>query len=263
MGLLILASDSLRVAFDRTLRYQSYWNEAERYEIDERDGRYTVRYTPWGAPRQAHVQLAEKMAAQVVRFVRGAVRGCVPEAVRFPHAPRAGNEEIARVLGREPSFGASSTEVVLASSVLDTRMPTADAVLFRVLDRRLAEQIRGVWPDSSIADHVRKAIADYLHREELSIDMVARVLVTSERTLQRRLTGEGTSFRDLVDEVRRSRALALLKEDASVAELAFLLGYAEETTFYRAFRRWTGSTPESWRSNDERATPQSVSRSPA
>jgi AraC-like DNA-binding protein len=262
VGLLILASDSLRVAFDRTLRYQKYWNEAERYEIVERDGRYTVRYMPWGPPRPAHVQLAEKTAAQVVRFVRGAVRGCVPEALRLPHGVRPGSEEIARILGREPSFGAAATEIVLASSVLDARLPTADAALFRVLDRSLAEQIRGVSRDSNVADRARKAIADYLHREELSIDMVARVIGTSERTLQRRLTRERTSFRDLVDEIRRSRALALLKEDASVAELAFMLGYAEETAFYRAFRRWTGSTPESWRSNDPRGTGTNVSPAP-
>src|SRR6185436_9097562 len=114
--------------------------------------------------------------------------------------PRPGSEEIGRVLGREPSFGAPATEVVIASSVLDAKLRTADAVLFRVLDRRLAEKIRAVTPDSGIADRARKAIADYLHHEELSIDVVAKVLGASERTLQRRLGEEGTSFRDLVDE---------------------------------------------------------------
>jgi hypothetical protein len=183
VGFLISASDSLRVAFDRTLRYQRFWNAAERYEIDEREGRYTVRYTCWGPPRPAHIQLAEKTVAQVVRFVRGVVRDCVPEALHLPHRIRPGSEEIARLLGREPSFGAAATEVVFASSVLDARLPTADAALFRVLDRRLAEQIRDVSPDSNMADRVRKAIADYLHREELSIDLVAKILNVSERTL--------------------------------------------------------------------------------
>jgi AraC-like DNA-binding protein len=188
------------------------------------------------------------MAAQVVAFVRFAVRDFVPEALRFPGQRRPGSEEIGRVLGREPWFGAAATEVVIASSVLDAKLRTADAVLFRVLDRRLAEKIRAVTPDSGIADRARKAIADYLHHEELSIDVVAKVLGTSERTLQRRLGEEGTSFRDLVDEVRRARAMALLEEGASFAELSFVLGYGEKTAFYRAFRRWTGTTPENWRS---------------
>ncbi len=90
MRLLILSSDTLRVAVDRSLRYQSYWNEAERYEIDERDGRYSIRYETVGTARPAHVQLAEKMAAQAVSAVRSVVRGCVPEARPLPARPARG-----------------------------------------------------------------------------------------------------------------------------------------------------------------------------
>ena len=248
MRLMILSSDTLRVAVDRALRYQSYWNDAEHYQLDERDGKLVVRYATCGPRRPAHVQLAEKTAAQAVRFVRVAVPGNVPDAVRFPHPRRAGAEELTRLLGVEPSFDFACTEIVFQSWVFDTKLPSADAVLFRVLDRHLAERVRDAKSGGSHADRARKAIADYLHREELTIDAVARVLGTSARTLQRRLSSEGTSFRDLVDEVRRSRAIALLDTGASVAELSLHLGYAEETTFYRAFRRWTGATPDSWRS---------------
>ena len=257
MRLLILSSDTLRVAADRSLRYQSYWNEAERYEIDERDGRYSIRYELWGPTRPAHVQLAEKTVAQAVSAVRSVVRAGVPEVVRFAHAPRAGGDELARVLGRDPSYGAPCTEVVFPSSVVDAKLPTADSVLFRVLDRQLAERILNVTPASSFADRVRKAIAEYLHREELSIDMVARLLAISERSLQRHLTSERTSFRELVDEVRRSRAIALLDAGATVPELSLLLGYSEDTTFYRAFRRWTGATPETWRARRHEDQPAS------
>ncbi len=85
--------------------------------------------------------------------------------------------------GASPRTGRPAPRWCSASSVLDTKLPTADAVLFRVLDRQLAERILNVTPASSFADRVRKAIADYLHREELSIDMVARVLAISERSL--------------------------------------------------------------------------------
>lgn len=256
MRLLILSSDTVRIAVDRALRYQSFWNEAERYEIEESEGHFSVRYGSWGPPRPAHVQLAEKMAAQSVRFVRAAVPECVPEAVRFPHARRPGSEEVARVLGREPSYGAPYTEISFRSPVIDAKLPTADTVLFQVLDRELALRIVEVTPASSFADRVRKAVADYLHREQLSIGTVARALATSERTLQRRLTEERTSFRDLVDEVRRSRALALLDAGASFPELAVHLGYPEEATLRRAFRRWTGASPETWRARQlaDRAT---------
>jgi AraC-like DNA-binding protein len=183
----------------------------------------------------------------VVRFVR-AVAPDVGLGVRFPHPRRPGSDEVARVLQCEPSYGSGTwTEVAFPSSVLDVKLPTADEILFSVLDRQLAERLRDLSALAPYSDRARKAIADYLHREELTIDAVARILGTSGRTLQRRLGDERTSFRELIDEVRTSRALALLDRGASVAELALLLGYAEESAFYRAFRRWTGATPESWR----------------
>ncbi len=110
------------------------------------------------------------------------------------------------MLGCEPQFGRDWTEVVLPATVLDARLPTADAVLFRVLDRQLAERVKEVTPESPFADRVCKVIVDYLHRERLSLAAVARIVGCSERTLQRRLTDAGTSFRGLVDEARRSRA---------------------------------------------------------
>ena len=87
MRLLLLSSDTVRVAVDRALRYQSYWNEAERYEIDEREDRFSLRYGLWGPSRPAHVQLAEKMVAQSVRFA-GAPRrpSACPRSISFPHA---------------------------------------------------------------------------------------------------------------------------------------------------------------------------------
>jgi AraC-like DNA-binding protein len=246
--LLLLSSDTLRVAVDRVLRYQRYWNEGEGYEIEERRGLMVVRYSPWGPSRPAHIQLAEKTVAQTLAFVRVVARGMMPNAVRFRHGRRPGDEELARVLGCEPQFGSACTELALPAAVLDARLPTADAVLFRVLDSHLAERIKGVSSQSPFTDRVCKVIVDYLHREKLSRVLVARILGCSERTLQRRLTDAGTSFRSLVDEARRSRAVAMLDNGAGVAELAAVLGYTEKRTLYRAFERWMGTTPESLRS---------------
>jgi AraC-like DNA-binding protein len=73
-------------------------------------------------------------------------------------------------------------------------------------------------------------------------------LHVSERSLQRRLDAEGTSFAQLVDEVRRDLALRYVA-DARIAlgEVAYLLGFAEPSPFYRAFKRWTGMTPSAAR----------------
>ena len=248
MRLLLLSSETVRISVDRAWRYQRYWNEAERYELEERDGLHSWRYSAWGAQRPAHVQLAEKMAAHVVRFVSWAVPDSAPVSIRFSHPRRPGDQELARALCCEPSHdGSWGGEVTFPASVLDARLPTADDILFSVLDRQVAERLRDRSGEVRFSDRTRKTIADYLHREELTIEVVAKVLGVSGRSLQRKLNDEHTSFRDLVDEVRKSRALAMIDQGASIPELALVLGYREESTLYRAFRRWTGTTPELWR----------------
>ena len=77
---------------------------------------------------------------------------------------------------------------------------------------------------------------------------VARALTVSDRTLSRRLADEGTSFRGILDDVRREFACALLQDRSlSVGDIAFFLQYSEPAAFHRAFRRWTGQAPGDFR----------------
>ena len=87
-----------------------------------------------------------------------------------------------------------------------------------------------------------------LAQGEARLITVAKQLAVSERTLHRRLAEEGTGFAELVEEARRERASILLEDRSlSASEVGFLLGYGEPAAFFRAFKRWTGQTPESWR----------------
>jgi AraC-like DNA-binding protein len=81
--------------------------------------------------------------------------------------------------------------------------------------------------------------------------MVARELGMSERTLQRRITQQGTTFRQLLNETRHELVREYLRDDSvEITETAFLLGYEDPNSFYRAFRSWEGKTPAEWRSEN-------------
>lgn len=83
---------------------------------------------------------------------------------------------------------------------------------------------------------------------EATATRVARRLAMSERTMQRRLQAEGVSFAQLLDEGRAALAKAHLADPAmSLAEIAWLLGFADQSSFTRSFRRWTGEPPGAWR----------------
>jgi AraC-like DNA-binding protein len=111
--------------------------------------------------------------------------------------------------------------------------------------RILAERLPG--PRLGIVSDVRQAILESLP-ENPGADDVARNLHLSTRTLQRKLAGAGASFSEVVDGVRSELAKEyLLDHSVRISEVAFLLGFSEQSSFNRAFRRWTGEPPRRWR----------------
>ena len=83
--------------------------------------------------------------------------------------------------------------------------------------------------------------------------MVAKELGMGERTLQRRITDEGSTFRELLNETRQELVRQYLRDNSvEITEAAFLLGYEDPNSFYRAFRSWEGKTPAEWRATDQR-----------
>ena len=101
---------------------------------------------------------------------------------------------------------------------------------------------------SSIREQVKRVLKRCLASGRPELSDVARDLGMSERTLQRRITGEGTSFRDLLAEARQELWRRLLSDHAAgIDEVACLLGYQDTSSFYRAFKDWEGVTPNRWR----------------
>lgn len=111
-----------------------------------------------------------------------------------------------------------------------------------------AEQLLAESGRDDIVDHVRAALRRLLRGEAPAIALVAKALGQSERSLQRRLTEAGASFKDILDEVRREIARdRLARTDIEVNELAFLLGFSTPNSLHRAFKRWEQMTPLSFR----------------
>jgi AraC-like DNA-binding protein len=152
------------------------------------------------------------------------------------------------LFGAPVRFTAPADRLCFSAQEWDAPTPTADAALARMLEehaRILAQRIPHIAP--GFRADVQKTIAGVL-AEGASADTVARALHMSVRTLQRRLVASGTTFREIADAVRVQLAQAYLNDrTVSIAEVAFLLGFSDQTSFQRAFRRWTGEPPGRWR----------------
>ncbi|AOH86466.1 AraC family transcriptional regulator [Sphingomonas panacis] len=141
--------------------------------------------------------------------------------------------------------------LVLKASDLDLPFPGHNAELIDILTPALEESLGRLKPRSSFSEQVKAVLKRGFASGRPEVSAVARDLGTSERTLQRRITDEGGSFRALVQEARKELGRKLLAEPyADVAEVACILGFQDTTSFYRAFRSWEGVTPQVWRSRN-------------
>lgn len=145
-------------------------------------------------------------------------------------------------------FGAPADRLCFDIEEWAAPMDHADEPLARVLEEHagmLAARVGD--PAGGFVAEVRNALTAALP-EGAQAAHVARKLHVSVRTLQRRLVAEGTTFREVTDRSRRGLAEAYLADPGvSIAEVAFLLGFSDQTSFNRAFRRWTGASPGAWR----------------
>lgn len=152
-------------------------------------------------------------------------------------------------LGIVPVFGTPPARLELSSQAVAAPMRQQDRVLHHTL-RQLAAQLRLGSATNDLELAIRCRLRDRLmaeHQDATSVGPIARSLGMSERTLHRRLADRGLSFRAIVDTFRAQESERyLLSGSKTQAEIAHALGYSEQSTWARAFRRWRGCSPGEW-----------------
>lgn len=141
------------------------------------------------------------------------------------------------------TFGAETTQLVLPASALDASLVSADPSLLAILSRAADELAKQLSAEPPLIAQVKRALAETLRSDEAAIETIAERLGMPARSLQRRLKEAGTSFQGAREEVRRSLAQRYLDDGLAISEISFLLGFSEPSAFFRAFKRWTGTTP--------------------
>jgi AraC-like DNA-binding protein len=156
-------------------------------------------------------------------------------------------EIFATVLGCPIEYDSRISSIALEPSLLAQKVIGADPVVEAAM-LRYVEEVTSRLPEQGMAGRVRRHVLASLQTGEPTVETVARQLGTTSRTLQRRLHEEGTSFQQVLDEVRREVAVTHMRaQRATIDEVAFLLGFEKPSSFHRAFKRWTGITPGEFR----------------
>ncbi|HEY9642687.1 MAG TPA: AraC family transcriptional regulator [Coleofasciculaceae cyanobacterium] len=169
-------------------------------------------------------------------------------AAWFQYEPPDNAPEYEQVFQTTLQFVKPVNSLIFDASCLDWKILTSNASLLPLFEQHAEAMLDAIDPTQSYTQKVIQAIAHQLRGELPTIPTIARELAISVRQLQRELRAEGTSFQKLFDRTRQELALQHLKDPtAPINDIAFLLGFSDPSAFNRAFKRWTGKTPRSYR----------------
>ncbi len=248
-GLAWKSAADLRGSYERAERYARVLTSVSTYEVETSDDGAFMHLRREGERRLGLRLSNEATIASIVSISQQASsEEFQPLAVYFKHpAPDA-------VAGHEEHFGcpvhfASDRDALLVSKEdLKTPNKLGDEGLSRFFETHLEAEVSKLEEDNSLQHQVQARIARSLSEGVPTISDVAKHLGMSGRTLQRRLSELRFSYQTLVDETRRRLAKRFLQQtDFSLAEVAFMTGFSEQSSFTRAFKRWAGQTPRSYR----------------
>jgi len=170
-----------------------------------------------------------------------------PLAVELTIQANAELEPYQAAFGCPLRFGAAANALLFSTADMARPLPTAQVQLANVHEQIAGEYLARL-DRSKTVSLVRAAIIKSLSDGEPRRATIARALGMSERTLQRRLEAEDTSFRQILDDTHKDLAQQYIdRDDLSLADAAYVLGFNDQSSFFRAAKRWLGTTPRQYR----------------
>ena len=248
-GLAWKSAPDLRGSWNRAERYARVLTSVAFYEIERaeegvffhlhRDGERNIGLR---LSNEATIASAFAISQQVT------TEPLTPLGIFFKHpAPESIAAHEAH-FGCPVNFDTDRDAILVDPEVLDVVNRQGDPAIAKFFDTHLESELEKFTDDSALDKRVRIQVSQSLSEGIPRISDIAGRLGMSGRTLQRRLADRGYTYQDLVDESRRQLAERLLAATAyPLAEIAFLTGFSEQSAFNRAFKRWAGQTPRSFR----------------
>lgn len=242
-------SKNLQSAIEITTRFDALVDPALAFALRISSDAAIVEMTWKDASYARFHRHTEWFLFGIVARMRGLTQtNLFPIEIRFDHKVGKSLEKFRKIAGCPVVFGAERPEIVLSRSALQLPIPTYDPSLQEHLieygQRLLNEREAG---KQILRARVESVLLGAIPKRVMHADEVAAKLGMSPRTFARRLREGGESYRDIVDDLRCDLAKTFMKDEMSLTEIAYALGYADQASFSTAFKRWTGTAPSSFR----------------
>ena len=246
-----LHARNFRECLERHARYKQLCS-AQEFRFTEKAGEFHIETSwPFVSDQRPPAVMIDAVFAILVEFGRrGTMTNLHPKRLELARAeePRSG---LAEFFGCPIRYGCPRDRLVLRPADVALPFVTHNEELVQMLAREFDQQLKIRELKQSTVGSVKWVIRRLLSGSRPDVHVVARELGMSERTLQRRITEEGVTFRQLLNETRKELVHEYLSDDSvEITEAAFLVGFENTNSFYRAFRSWEGKTPAEWRSEN-------------
>ncbi|TNG00943.1 MAG: AraC family transcriptional regulator [Gammaproteobacteria bacterium] len=249
LGCAFMSSNTLRDALNRIIRFNSLVYDVVTYSLVEKDENALLSYK---ANYDIHDEpaISEDTRWAIVLNACRRIYGedLNPVEVTFWHdEPKAAKDKFVAYYRCPIKFGEKNACMTFSKEVLDKPLPASNHELALTLDRTLNDYISKFQQEGIIA-RTKSVISELLPSGHINSQMVADALHMSPRSLQRRLAVVDTTFRYLVEQVRQDLAESYLADKTySMIEITYMLGFSSQSSFSRAFKRWSGMTPQDYR----------------
>ncbi|MFO0726723.1 MAG: AraC family transcriptional regulator [Myxococcota bacterium] len=248
LGFALRSSSTLGEALERVIRFASVLNETTEMRLERAGDRATIYDGPTPPQAWPRAYAEQAMGHFLVLARRWSGTQICPIEVGFQHqVPAELERALERFFGCPVYSDQPTNRIVFPRAALQLGFRQAEPALAEYLERQLLTARASLRDSPAGLRAVRAEIARQLRKSAPTLAGVARALSLSRRTLQRRLQGQASSFDQLLDTVRRELALgAIRRPEVTVEELSDLCRYNDPRAFRRAFRRWTGRTPQAY-----------------
>jgi AraC-like DNA-binding protein len=253
VGLIARASRTMAEAFAQVNRFAGlvidvpFLGASGRFEIARRDGdtwMEDTRADPNAFPELTESTFARMVCGQAQDF--GDIS--FARAIHVTHPAPGHRSEYERVFKMPVAFDSDRNALLLDERWLDIDIAPSNRYVFGIFSDRAAALLEELQRSRSLRHQVESLLMPVLHTGDVAMDAIAGRLGMSRQTLYRRLKEEGDSYDKIVDDLRHKLALHYLNgKKVSVSETAYLIGFSDPSAFSRAFTRWTGTSPMSFR----------------
>lgn len=249
---LFLSSPTFGDGLRRALSYQRLISDAADSNLVVEDDSCFLQVitASGGAKRIRHFN--ECFSQGMIAFFKSITDDAfVPTRLEFDHQAPENVDEVKRVFGCDVTFGCAENRLYFDTALLEHRSPHAEPELLALHEQFASEQVARIEKEDVVVQ-VNRVIAELLDSGEVTLETVAERLAIKPRSLRTKLSDIDTNFNQLLTDFRYNLSRRLLaKTSETIDEIVYLTGFSEPSTFYRAFKRWSGMTPIEYRKSKQ------------